>query len=208
LNDSAATQTQLYIRLLFSAECARQTAKALQTGALPPRVAGWVRALDFGRLDLERAARLRNLSFYLTRAVDTLRALLAPSDWDALVSSYCDSDQFWQQRGRNLAENFCLYAHDVLHARGQGFLASVARLDGVTSGLHAGGTSPWPGVHQGGPSETLVSAWPLLDDQGSLPGPQNIARLERRGDKPFEVTVTLLADGRVKTECTEAGAVA
>lgn len=207
MNDSEATQTQLYIRLLFSAECARQTAEALRTGALPPRVAGWVRELDFSRLELERAARLRNLSFYLTRALDSLRALLEPSDWDVLVSSYCDSEQFWQHSGRNLAENFCLYAHDVLQARGQGFLASVARLDGVTSGLHAGGASPWPGVHRGGASETLVSAWPLLDAEGSLPGPQNIARLARRGAQSFEVTVTLLADGKVKTECAPAEAV-
>jgi hypothetical protein len=205
LNDSAATQTQLYIRLLFSAECARQTAAALHTGALPPMIAEWVRSLDFSRLELERAARLRNLSFYLTRSVDTLRALLEPVEWQSLVAGYCDSEQFWRSQGRSLAENFCLYAHDVLAARGRGFLASVARLNGMTSGLHAGGPSPWPSQQASSTSETMISPWPLIDDEGALPAPQNVAQLQRCDDEPFEVTVTILSDGRVKTDCAPLG---
>jgi hypothetical protein len=215
MTDSVESRSALYLRLLYSpryADCARRSLED-DSHRLPQQTAELLRTLDFERLGIEQRARARNLAHQLGMSCKSLFALLSDDVRISLVRRFCDTEEFWTGRGRSLAENFCLVAFREFSERRERFLADVARLDGVLSGLveAPGRPSPWPEVvgvaHErlelsdGGIGERFRSAFRLLDAAGRLPGPEHTEVVEGATPGSYLITVGIEPDRSVTVEC-------
>jgi hypothetical protein len=114
--------------------------------SLPDATRSFLSTVDFGSLEIEQRARVRNLAFNFQRSIPPLRALLNPLDLHKSVMDFCDDLRFWQPRGRALFENFCLYAAEVTS---NGVLADALSILGAQCGLAVAPevSTPWRG-HQ------------------------------------------------------------
>ncbi|MGS0896533.1 hypothetical protein ACVBGC_28985 [Burkholderia stagnalis] len=102
-----------------------------------------VAGLSTDRLEVERAARIRNLRTVMFDDMRLLNRVMSKGELLPFVEKYAQSEQFWMHRGRTLVEDFCLFF--VEHAEVSDALALLARLEGVYSGLSASteAATPW-----------------------------------------------------------------
>lgn len=129
---------QAYLRAMYSGTPAATAS---------PEVAFVIGHLSDERLQVERAARLRNLR---TVMHDDMRLLNRKLNKDELlphVQDYAKSERFWMHRGRTLVEDFCLFFVECSAA--SPVLKLLARIEGVYSGLSASieAETPWT-AHQ------------------------------------------------------------
>jgi len=198
-SDATAARLFVYQRMLYStvvADVVFETARSFPSEVAEPMLE-WIRGVDTEQLAAERAARVRNLSAHLARALPTLQGMLGTDLHREWVSRFADAIEFWQARGRTLAENYCLYVAPRLDDL---FLSTLARLDGTLSGLAAAprAASPWSGeptppVLDGAlATEVFRSPVHLLSATQALPltvdRPIAASRMERT------IAVALLAD--------------
>lgn len=96
------------------------------------------------RLNIERAARLRNLRTVLHDDMHLLNRIFSRADLLPMVQNYAASPYFWMHRGRSLIEDFCLFVFQSYNI--DPLLKLVARIEGVHSGLSASIVlnTPWP----------------------------------------------------------------
>lgn len=95
------------------------------------------------RLEVERAARVRNLRTVLHDDMRLLRRVIDKSELLPYVQAYAKSEWFWTHRGRTLIEDFCLFFVECSAA--SAVFKLLARIEGVCSGLSAStaDASPW-----------------------------------------------------------------
>ena len=208
-DDSPLARTALYLRLLYSPRQAEAFRRELEEApdGMPPATAALLRTVDFTRLAIEQSARARNLLFRLKELSPSLFRIFANDSDLAMVSSFCDSDDFWEPKGRTLLESFCLFAAGRLSGAGGETDAALARLWGVMSGLQAApaSASPWsnaslrhnpaPDVHV---EERFVSRWPLLTTEGTVVEANALREMAPR-DRAYAIGVACGSDGIVVT---------
>ena len=95
------------------------------------------------RLQVERAARLRNLRTVLHGDMKLMNQKVSKEALLPLVQAYASASCFWQHRGRSLIEDFCLFvaeSNDV-----DPVTRLLAHVEGVYSGLSVSPTkkTPW-----------------------------------------------------------------
>lgn len=203
--DTAQSRTQVYLRLLYSPSAGAQARVALTSfgSLLPPRTVAFLETVDFDRLQVEQAARARNLAHQLGQSCPSFHSVMPRADYQELVRRFADSPSFWIYRGRTLAENFALFAHRELASEGNGFLADLVRLEGLVAGLSNSPEkpSPWPQgsdsspflqVEGSIPTEWFDSRWAMLDSRGNLPSPENLAEVS--APAPHRIVIALQQD--------------
>ena len=99
---------------------------------------------DFDRLEIERAARVRNLRTKLRKSSLFLSNLLDQQSFLPYTKEFCNSGGIWRKRGRSLLEEFALYLNEAPDTPKE--IAAAARIDGVRGALLArpDSPSPWP----------------------------------------------------------------
>jgi hypothetical protein len=177
-SEAPSARLRLYQRLLYSSAVADVVFDRARAGDpdLAASTLAWIRSVNEEHLSVERAARVRNLSFHLQRACPTLAGMLGAEQHREWVASFADSDQFWFAVGRSLPENYCLFLAPRLE---DPLLCAVARVDGILSGLPAApdGVSPWtgertlPAMKGAVATEVFSSPVRLLTAEGALPNP-------------------------------------
>jgi hypothetical protein len=167
--DNAVARIDFYQRLLYS-QSFEHRVRAVQA-LLPEQTRKILQQLPEG-LGIERKARHRNLIFTLKRAASFSLLLLTDQDAEILVGEWCDSDVFWENNARNLAESFCLFAWLKLRLSSP-LTAELIRLQGVMSGIaNAHADTPWREHRlyrqEHTREESWLSAVRLIDEDGSV----------------------------------------
>lgn len=99
--------------------------------------------IDFARLSVEQAGRIRNLRTVLHSELKFLNLFLSKDEMLPYVRSYCNSEDFWLHKGRTLLEDFCLFlCGQPVDAK----LKFLAEVEGTSSGVSFDqrATTPWP----------------------------------------------------------------
>ena len=194
--DDALSRFELYQRIALSAYALRFVQKAVtdgDRGKIPPATLTLLAGVDWRQLSLEQEARSRN---YAVALASDMPLFLAATGWDvfrACVEMFLESDSFWHQAGRNLPENFALWA--TANAEVSGYAKATAALEAVLcSYLNcAPSETPWPDhvLTQEGTctSEAFWSPCPLVDANGGLLscGPRN-------ADRRFRIVISSRAE--------------
>src|SRR5262245_42542200 len=109
-SDSPASRTELHLRLLYSRTCTQLVRAFADGGEVPchARTLAFIRSIDFERLGLEQAARLRNLAHHLGQSFPCSWPVLGPELRHDLVEHFIEDPSFWGFRGRSLAEGFAV----------------------------------------------------------------------------------------------------
>jgi hypothetical protein len=202
--DTARARTELYLRLLYGSRiCEEVLAFAARH---PERVPATTRAvlgtIDPALLRLEHRARRRNLARHLLRAAPSLALAFEEAVLGEMVEAFTDAPEFWDARGRSLAENFCLFAWERTGPAAS-FGRDVLRLCGIVTGQSVRPEgSPW-GAEGREPSplpgavalETFVSGWRLVDRAGRLPREDNLEVVS--APVRSRIVVATLADRKV-----------
>ncbi|MGF6768615.1 hypothetical protein P3T18_001085 [Paraburkholderia sp. GAS199] len=99
--------------------------------------------LSHDRLQVERAARVRNLRTVLHDDMRLLNRKLSKAELLPYVQDYAKSEGFWMHRGRTLIEDFSLFFVECTAA--SPVLKLLARIEGVYSGLSVSieADTPW-----------------------------------------------------------------
>jgi hypothetical protein len=198
---------RLYLQLLHSRRMANEARRHLteEPAALGSGARALLETIDFEQLGAEQAGRVSDMLVSLKPVCPGLLATIGEERLHTLVAEYCESEYFWQARGRVLCENFCLFAYGALAERGDGFAADVARLDGVIIGLEAApfAESPWPDhvklAHEA--EECFVARFRVLDDQLDTPNASNVEALRDAGPSATVVRVVRAPAGGVLLGC-------
>ena len=173
---------RLYVSLCHSPKLLETAQRMCREGGLDERTRSFVESLDASRIRAEHQHRHNGLVNWMGLGCRRLKTVLG-DEHASLVQAYTDDEAFVTARGRSLPENYCLWAYEVLRARGDEFAAQVAKLDGVASGikLDPNAPSPWPGHrrHASLPLEAFVSSWAVMDEQGEPVGEGNVDALRR-----------------------------
>ncbi len=135
--DSVKIQ-RFYLRALY-------TEILLSSDTLDDESAFVLRTISTERLNIERAARIRNLRTVLHGDMQILNKAITSSALLSHVQAYARSPSFWMHRGRAQIEDFCLFfceSPDIDAAT-----KLCARIEGVFSGLSASANAatPWSG---------------------------------------------------------------
>lgn len=204
-NDDPATRTKLYLRILYGRNYLdRARALADASAHLPVLTRRLIASIDFGAMELEQLARIRNLARHLARAVPSVHCVLGHVLFDALVADFTNSEAFWSQRGRSLGENFCLFAHVTPGFDLTGFHRDTLKGSGIAVGLAADPevACPWAPVEAirlrsqaDELTETFLSDFTLVDGTGRFADPANLDLVSERACA--RIVVSRSAVGRV-----------
>jgi hypothetical protein len=176
-NDAVQARMNLYLRLLYNEGDADIARIAAARGQAPPNTLAILRQMDFERLKVERRARINQLMIHLGKQCGALWSALPKDLLRPLVSEFANSEDFWEIRGRNLAENFCLFARTYFNERDQTFFGDLAELLGTVSALMSGSDTPSPWRRHFAPrdnlpgsqkSEAMRLSSDLLDAEGNI----------------------------------------
>jgi hypothetical protein len=201
-SDQSADRGQLYLRLLYNQPLSAYLIEQVEMApaSFPAATVRLLRSVNKYHLEVERAARIRNLTHHLARACPRFAAFMERELLHGWVQQFASSPDFWHMRGRTLAENFCLFLYPKLP---DPLLSEALRLDGIISGLSADPyvASPWTGaMHQtvvdgAIATELMQSKVRLLGDDGALPCRENLAYVST--PEPAIIAVVLSADRKV-----------
>jgi len=110
-------------------------------------------SIDIERLIVERKARVRNLRTHLHQSLLLLPKFLTRKEFLPLVTNFCNSDLFWEYKGRTLEENFCFYL--IKQNELNGPLQDLAKIDGILIGLGSNSKAPSPWGNSNYPSSSI-----------------------------------------------------
>jgi hypothetical protein len=208
-SDSHSARTEIYQRLLYGDRWSAFVASVLKENpsAVPRATTSFLETINYERLGVEQRARTRNLRSVLSRNCPSLVGLIGPDAHLELTKGFVNWTEFWTPKGRTLTENFCLYAHASLLARGDRFASEVAHLCGVISGLKfaPSSPSPWTAVKstqtlvfpvEGAiAAESFVTIWQLIDQAGNVPSAENLAYVSLANKQ--RIVVIHCMDGKI-----------
>lgn len=180
--DTAVARTKLYLRMLYSQECARLVRNRLEGEGheLSRSTLALLSQIDWDGLKHEQAARLRNLYAQLLRRSLTLTSTFSSARLQELLIAFTDSPAFWRCLGRTLLENFAFAVYGCLINNGEIYEAEVLRLTGLISGVHSKSDlpSPWASEDLGEPGsfalgevehvESFVSSCTCVNSNGQI----------------------------------------
>jgi hypothetical protein len=203
--DSVDARHELFLRMLYSPLFSVRVLAMAQSEPerVPPRSRLFLASIPPAKLAREQEARQRNLANHIARACPRLTSQLTTQGLGPLVARFCDTPFFWREHGRSLGENFCLYvSHGEARAK-DALIRSLARLDGVCSGLpnRSSATSPWTGESTATDelgilaSETVYLERALFDREHRLLAPDDL-RHEDGGPAQI-IEVQFASDGSV-----------
>ncbi len=156
-----------------------------------------LKTISRDRLEIERAARLRNLRTVIHDDMTLLNKIISKNDFMPHLELYVASPYFWMHRGRTLVEDFCLFFANFSNA--SEVLKLVARIEGVHSGLSASAETktPWQEhtIYKDGKDtvESFIAPfklpWPILFSKGDtyIPEMQAVNCLLRRSENRVKV---------------------
>lgn len=159
-----------------------------------------LKTMQLDRLEIERAARLRNLRSVLHDDMCLMNRLISKSALFSHVQAYAASPYFWLHRGRTLIEDFCLFF--VEFGAADAVTKLVAEIEGVHSGMSALDSchTPWQGhkiIHEAAEfleffPAPFALAWKALfnNSSGYTPIPQPINCYMRRTNSEIRVKFT------------------
>ena len=203
----AVTRTKLYLRILYAKDYLSH-ARALSEappGELPELTHRLLASIDFDIMELEQAARRRNLGRHIFRAAPALQHALTSELFGDLIADYTNSAAFWLPSGRSLAENFCLFAHQETGSRLTTYQKATVKGCGIVAGISVAGgeDSPWAalaeasniGDDEGSFCETFLSSSTLVDEGGEFATGANLRTVQ--AEVPSRIFIRRLANHRV-----------
>jgi len=185
-----ATRTALYLRILYGKDYLERARLLSSDGqGLPELTRQFLKSIDFRIMELEQAARARNLGRHVLRAAPALQHVMDTKLFDALIAEFTNSDVFWQAAGRSLAENFCFFAHREAHVRLTPFQKDTLKACGIVAGISVTRQSESPWIYAGEASklgednshtagESFVSKFRLIDEDGGLADEKNLVTVQ------------------------------
>lgn len=200
-NNDVIARMNIHMRLLYSETDAKRAQLALERRDIPSENWEMLAAVNFIRLAVERQSRIGQLVLHLGKQCGPLWSCISQSHIFELVSDFANSEEFWQVRGRTLAENFCMYVHSKFKEKENSFLGNLAELLGTMSALMANSEakSPWTGHRQPSfsvgreiQSEAFLSDFDLLDCNGKIL--TDIPNYPKRPNA-FETSIFRMSDG-------------
>jgi len=195
---------QNYLKLLYSPSFSTNYQKLSDN-----KVNHLLHNVNIEHLKFEQGARQRNLFKFFQTATPLFTNFFSEEVLRKAVAGYCDSDDFWQFRGRNIVENFCLYFHNYLVRDKNNFGADITKLYGIISGLsHTMDlNSPWQGsLVSYDPysfiwKEKFHSLFQLIQTNGEIQSQLAISSHEEIVE--YEIEVIIKDKSSIEIHCTE-----
>ncbi len=200
--------TNLYLQLLYSQKAAELAKEKLNAQSASPLVLKLLKTINFDRLSIEREARIGNLTTQLARICRIFFSICPRPRARVYVAQFCQSNLFWEFKGRSLEENFAVFLFDHLKSEGEFGLAEVIKLDGIISAVQIATDleSPWKDStsipsqtvnEMVIPCEEYETPFPLVDSRNILINADNLQELMKYPVGPYSASVRLVPENQV-----------